>query len=46
MSLSIAERERYRRHLALSEIGAAGQEKLKAARVLIVGAGGLGSPAG
>ena len=45
MSLSTAERERYRRHLALSEIGAAGQEKLKAARVLIVGAGGLGSPA-
>ncbi|MBV8342049.1 MAG: molybdopterin-synthase adenylyltransferase MoeB, partial [Gammaproteobacteria bacterium] len=39
------ERERYRRHLALTEIGAAGQEKLKAARVLIVGAGGLGSPA-
>ncbi|HEV3182276.1 MAG TPA: molybdopterin-synthase adenylyltransferase MoeB [Steroidobacteraceae bacterium] len=45
MSLSIAERERYRRHMALSEIGEAGQEKLKAARVLIVGAGGLGSPA-
>src|ERR1700746_867279 len=45
MSLSSAERERYRRHLALSEIGAAGQEKLKAARVLVVGAGGLGSPA-
>jgi sulfur-carrier protein adenylyltransferase/sulfurtransferase len=45
MSLSPGERERYRRHLALSEIGAAGQEKLKAARVLIVGAGGLGSPA-
>jgi sulfur-carrier protein adenylyltransferase/sulfurtransferase len=45
VSLSSSERERYRRHLALSEIGAAGQEKLKAARVLIVGAGGLGSPA-
>ena len=45
MSLSMAERERYRRHLALREIGPAGQEKLKAARVLIVGAGGLGSPA-
>src|SRR5215468_2917354 len=45
LSLSRSERERYRRHLALSEIGAAGQEKLKAARVLIVGAGGLGSPA-
>jgi sulfur-carrier protein adenylyltransferase/sulfurtransferase len=45
MSLSANERERYRRHLALGEIGATGQEKLKAARVLIVGAGGLGSPA-
>src|SRR5215468_3044681 len=45
LSLSRSERERYRRHLALSEIGAAGQEKLKAARVLIIGAGGLGSPA-
>jgi sulfur-carrier protein adenylyltransferase/sulfurtransferase len=45
MTLSAVERERYQRHLALSEIGAAGQEKLKAARVLIVGAGGLGSPA-
>jgi sulfur-carrier protein adenylyltransferase/sulfurtransferase len=45
-SLSSSERERYRRHLALGEIGARGQEKLKAARVLIVGAGGLGSPAG
>ena len=45
MSLSTAERERYQRHLTLPEIGAAGQEKLKAARVLVVGAGGLGSPA-
>jgi adenylyltransferase/sulfurtransferase len=36
---------RYSRHLALREIGVHGQEKLKAARVLIVGAGGLGSPA-
>jgi len=45
MSLSTAERERYRRHLALTEMGEAGQEKVKAARVLIVGAGGLGSPA-
>jgi adenylyltransferase/sulfurtransferase len=45
MGLSSNERERYRRHLALSEIGAQGQERLKAARVLIVGAGGLGSPA-
>src|SRR5580693_3995607 len=45
MSLSDSEQTRYARHLALAEIGAAGQEKLKAARVLIVGAGGLGSPA-
>ena len=45
MTLSNSERERYRRHLALAEIGAAGQERLKAARVLVVGAGGLGSPA-
>ena len=45
MTLSARERARYQRHLSLKEIGAAGQEKLKAARVLIVGAGGLGSPA-
>ena len=45
MTLSASERARYQRHLSLKEIGAAGQEKLKAARVLIVGAGGLGSPA-
>ena len=45
MSLSDRERERYSRHLLLPEIGAAGQEKLKLARVLVVGAGGLGSPA-
>src|SRR5580692_3341284 len=45
MSLSDTERSRYARHLVLQEIGAAGQERLKAARVLVVGAGGLGSPA-
>jgi sulfur-carrier protein adenylyltransferase/sulfurtransferase len=36
---------RYARHLALSEVGAAGQQKLAAGSVLVVGAGGLGSPA-
>ncbi len=35
---------RYKRHLLLREIGGQGQQKLKAARVLVVGAGGLGSP--
>src|SRR5687767_1218252 len=42
--LTPADRERYSRHLVLREIGVAGQEKLKAARVLIIGAGGLGAP--
>jgi adenylyltransferase/sulfurtransferase len=42
--LTPADRERYSRHLVLREIGVAGQEKLKAARVLVIGAGGLGSP--
>ena len=36
--------ERYKRQLVLKEIGGEGQQKLKAARVLVVGAGGLGSP--
>ena len=44
-SLSPADRERYHRHLVLDQFGVAGQEKLKAARVLVVGGGGLGSPA-
>ena len=44
-SLSPADLARYSRHLALREIGVQGQEKLKAAKVLLVGAGGLGSPA-
>lgn len=44
MELSATELARYSRHLALREIGLAGQEKLKAAKVLVIGAGGLGSP--
>lgn len=39
-----AELHRYSRHILLQEVGAIGQAKLRAARVLIVGAGGLGSP--
>jgi molybdopterin-synthase adenylyltransferase len=42
--LSPDEIERYKRHLMLKEIGGEGQQRLKAARVLVVGAGGLGSP--
>lgn len=44
-ALSDAELERYARHLVLREIGGPGQRRLKAARVLVVGAGGLGAPA-
>jgi sulfur-carrier protein adenylyltransferase/sulfurtransferase len=43
--LSNAEVERYSRHLILPEVGIEGQRRLKAGRVLCVGAGGLGSPA-
>lgn len=39
------ELDRYARHIMLREIGGPGQKRLKAARVLVVGAGGLGSPA-
>ncbi len=42
--LSDDELERYARHIVLPEIGGAGQQKLKRARVLVVGAGGLGAP--
>jgi molybdopterin-synthase adenylyltransferase len=45
MSFTEEEVERYARHLVLREIGGPGQQALKAARVLIVGAGGLGAPA-
>lgn len=44
MSFSADEIERYKRHLVLREVGGAGQQRLAAARVLLIGAGGLGSP--
>lgn len=44
MSLSPEEIERYARHIVLRGVGGPGQQKLKAARVLLIGAGGLGSP--
>jgi molybdopterin-synthase adenylyltransferase len=45
MSFTDEEVERYARQLVLREVGGPGQQRLKAARVLIVGAGGLGAPA-
>lgn len=44
MTLTPAQVERYARHIVLKEIGGPGQQKLLRARVLIIGAGGLGSP--
>lgn len=44
MALSSEEIERYARHLVLPEVGGPGQNKLKTARVLVIGAGGLGAP--
>jgi adenylyltransferase/sulfurtransferase len=44
MALTTEEIERYKRHLVLREVGGQGQQKLKASRVLVIGAGGLGSP--
>src|SRR5512146_1767421 len=45
MDLSREELLRYSRHLILPDVALAGQKKLKAARILLIGAGGLGSPA-
>lgn len=44
MTLTPEEIARYKRHLVLKDVGGQGQQKLKAARVLLIGAGGLGSP--
>ncbi|WP_284163491.1 molybdopterin-synthase adenylyltransferase MoeB [Frigidibacter sp. SD6-1] len=44
-TFSATELDRYARHIVLREVGGTGQKKLKAAKVLVVGAGGLGSPA-
>lgn len=45
MSLSDAELDRYARHIVLREIGGAGQTRLRKSHVLLIGAGGIGSPA-
>ena len=44
MALSPEEIERYARHIVLHGVGGPGQQRLKAARVLVIGAGGLGAP--
>jgi molybdopterin/thiamine biosynthesis adenylyltransferase/rhodanese-related sulfurtransferase len=44
-SLSAQDRERYARHILMPEVGEAGQQKLLDSKVLLIGAGGLGSPA-
>jgi molybdopterin-synthase adenylyltransferase len=44
MTLTKPEIERYKRHIVLRDVGGAGQRRLKSARVLLIGAGGLGSP--
>lgn len=45
MSLTDAQLDRYARHIVLKDIGGAGQQRLLAAEVVVVGAGGIGSPA-
>ena len=44
MSLNDDELERYARHIVLPDIGGAGQNAIKAAHMLVIGAGGIGSP--
>lgn len=44
MTLTPHELERYARHILLRDVGGAGQQKLKASKVLVIGAGGLGAP--
>ena len=44
MALNTSDAQRYSRHVALREIGEEGQQKIRAAKVLLIGAGGLGSP--
>ena len=44
MPLTNQEQERYNRHIILHDIRIQGQEKIKATSILVVGAGGLGSP--
>ena len=46
MELTDQQIQRYSRHIILNEVGGKGQKKLSSAKVLIIGAGGLGSPAG
>src|SRR5262245_36412184 len=46
VTLSPKEMARYSRHLIMPEVGVEGQKRLKAAKVLLIGAGGLGAPLG
>src|SRR4030042_1827060 len=45
MALTSEQRERYERHIMLAQVGEKGQQKLLSSKVLLIGAGGLGSPA-
>src|SRR5678815_5384208 len=45
VALSAEQKQRYSRHLLVPEVGEAGQAKLLASKALLIGAGGLGSPA-